>query len=56
MDYTVGQARYTVNDARLAAHQSPAVPANSIRARTYTATGGSAGYEYYDRRTSHSSF
>src|SRR5947209_6037887 len=43
MDYTAGQARYAVNDARSAAYQSPTTPANSIRTRTYTATGGSAG-------------
>src|SRR5438270_5371078 len=43
VDYTAGQARYIVNDARPAAFQSPATPANSVRARTHTATGGSAG-------------
>src|SRR5207248_3296458 len=43
VDYTAGQARYTRNDARPAAFQSPAIPANSVRARTHTATGESAG-------------
>ena len=43
VDYTAGQARYTTNDARPAAFQSPAIPANSVRARTHTATGESAG-------------
>src|SRR5437660_12162882 len=43
VDNTAGQARYTRNDARPAAFQSPATPANSVRARTHTATGGSAG-------------
>src|SRR5256886_5391015 len=43
VDYTAGQARYTRNDARPAAFQSPAIPTNSVRARTHTATGESAG-------------
>src|SRR5450759_4977309 len=43
MDYTAGQSRYTVNEATPAAQQMPVAPANSIRARAYTATGGSVG-------------
>src|SRR5437660_2259370 len=43
VDNTAGQARYPGNDARPAAFQSPAIPANSVRARTHTATGESAG-------------
>ena len=43
MDYTAGQGRQTANEAASELNQTPAAPANSIRARTYAATGGSAG-------------
>src|SRR5438552_12963274 len=42
MDYTAGSSGHIVSEAP-AANQSPAHTANSIRARTYTATAGSVG-------------
>jgi hypothetical protein len=43
MDYTAGQGRQTASEATSGLNQAPASPANSIRARAYAATGGSAG-------------
>ena len=43
MDYIAGQGRQTASEATSGFNQAPAPPANSIRARAYAATGGSAG-------------
>ena len=43
MDYIAGQGGQTASEATSGFNQAPAPPANSIRARAYAATGGSAG-------------
>src|SRR6266852_2363753 len=42
MDYSAGQRRQASSEANSVYHQTPSAPANSIRARAYAATGGSA--------------